>query len=98
MEGQFWWSKVNKSKVKARDARAINRRIRNAEEGSSKANTTIVVAIMRCGTAKNGRISRRNFSPRETDCPVHFTHTDWPLDCASGSIETEGKDGAGDMH
>ena len=77
MEGQFWWSKVNKSNVRARDARAISKRIRNAEEGSSKANATIVVAIMRCGTTKNGRISRRNFSPRETDCPVHFAHTNW---------------------
>ena len=78
LEGHFWWSKVNRSKVRARDARAISKRIRNAEEGSSKANSTIVVAIMRCGTAKNGRISRRNFSPQETDCPVHFAHTGWP--------------------
>ena len=36
---------------------------------------TTVAAIMQCGTAKNGKISRRNFSPRETDCPVHFAHT-----------------------
>ena len=78
MEVQFQWSKINRSKVRARDARAISRRIRNAEEGSSKANATIVVAIMRCGIAKNGRILRRNFNPWETDCPVHFAHANLP--------------------
>ena len=52
LEGQPWWSKVNRNRVRARDARAISKRIRNAEEGSSKANTTIVAEIMRCKTAK----------------------------------------------
>ena len=46
MEGQSWWSKVNRSRVRTRDARAISKRIRNAEEGSSKANVTTVVEIM----------------------------------------------------
>ena len=58
-EALFWSSKANKIKNRARGDRAISNKrskSRSAEEGSSKANATIVVAIMRCGTARSGRI------------------------------------------
>ena len=79
-EVQFWWSKAkaNRSRAKARDARAINSKIRNAEEGSSRASVTIVVETTQCGTAKSGRTLKRNSNPRETDCPAPFAHTDGP--------------------
>ena len=80
LEALFWLSKANRSKIRDGDVRAISRREnKNVKEGSSKANATIVAEIMQCGTARSGKISRRNSNPRETDYPTPFAHTDGPL-------------------
>ena len=75
------WSKSSKSQSKRR-ARAVRAMVgkRQRGENASKCNATIVVAIISCKIARNGRKSRGSFAPpQETKCWAPSAHMDGPL-------------------